>query len=81
MRDIIRQVQNARKRADLMVDDRIILGIHTKDTEITEAIKEHEDTIMAETLAKSLTTNQAQLTHSCTVKVEGQEVTIGLKKA
>lgn len=81
MRDIIRQVQNARKRADLVVDDRIILDIYTKDTEITEAVKEHADTIMAETLAKSLTTNQAQLTHSCAVKVEGKEITISLQKS
>lgn len=81
MRDIVRQVQNARKRANLEVDDRILLDIHTKDAEIAEAIKEHTDTIMVETLAKDLTTNHVQLTHSCSVKVEGKEVVISLKRS
>ncbi len=40
MREVIRQVQSARKQADLHVDDRIKLDISTEDTEISGAIEQ-----------------------------------------
>lgn len=55
MREVIRQVQNARKQADLHVDDRIKLDISTEDTEIAGAIEQFRKEIADETLAVSLT--------------------------
>lgn len=56
-REIIRYIQSGRKDADLKVDDRIVLGITSDDTEVKMAIKEHAETIKHETLATSLTTS------------------------
>lgn len=81
MREIVRHVQSARKKAELNVDDRIELSLVTDDKQTAEAIKEHEATIKAETLAKTLTTAQKDLGYREQVKVEGQVLEISLKKA
>lgn len=49
-RDVIRVVQQARRDADLNISDRITLTI-TGDQEVWQAITEHTDLIMNETLA------------------------------
>jgi isoleucyl-tRNA synthetase len=70
MREVVRQVQSARKEAGLNVDDRIVLTLSTEDKELQAAIKEHADTIKSETLATELD-----------VKTEGEQLTILVKKA
>jgi len=77
-RDLIRFVQNARKNAGFNVEDRIQLKITSDDPEITEAAKEHQDTIFHETLATGELSGEGD--HSETVKLEGNEVTISVKK-
>ena len=52
-RDVIRLVQNARKEADLVPDERIRLGIRA-DGDLREAVETHQELIMAETLAIEL---------------------------
>jgi isoleucyl-tRNA synthetase len=80
IREVVRNVQNARKQADLQVDDRINLALTTEDKELSKAIAEHAKIIAEETLAKNL--NKTQPTqYSTTVKVEGNELTIFLEKA
>ena len=82
MREVIRQVQNARKQAGLQVDDRIVLNLFSTDSTLMKAIDEHKDTIESETLASSLETAQtSSLSHESTVKVEGSEMTVALEKA
>jgi isoleucyl-tRNA synthetase len=49
-RDVVRVVQNARREADLIPDERIILGI-TASGDLREAIGRHEAFIRNETLA------------------------------
>lgn len=83
MREIIRHVQAARKSAGLNVDDRIQLSLaaHPDDDtmELKRAIEEHAQAIADETL----TDEYGDVTdgHETTVKVEGMELRIGLKKA
>ena len=79
MREVIRHVQAARKKANLKVDDHISLSLSTAgDNELTKAINEHEDTIMAETLADHMA--ESDLAHSASVKVEDEELVISLEK-
>lgn len=79
VREVIRQVQNARKKADLQVDDRIHLSLGTQDKELAHAIEEHTDTIMAETLAKDLSSHKVY-EHTAEVMTEGVELIISLQK-
>jgi isoleucyl-tRNA synthetase len=78
MRDVVRQVQNARKNAGLAVEDRIELSLNTADADLVAAIKEHADTIAAETLATLQPSLESP--HRSTVKLAGAELTITLKK-
>lgn len=80
MREVVRNVQSARKAAGLNVDDRIALSLSTEDKELTKAIEEHAETIKQETLAKTLAA-KAEHKHMQTVKVEGAELTVSLEKA
>jgi isoleucyl-tRNA synthetase len=80
MREVVRNVQNARKEAGLDVDDRINLALVTDDGELRQAITEHADTIQAETLAVSLA-DATTATDTVTAKVDGAELRIGLQKA
>jgi isoleucyl-tRNA synthetase len=78
MREVIRFVQNARKDAGLLVDDRIHLALTTEDTELAEAITTHQDVIMAETLTTELKDDITG--YQAIVKVEGKELEIALAK-
>ena len=80
VREIIRHVQSARKKAGLQVDDRIELAIFSADTEITQAINMLAEVITAETLAVKLdsTVNDAE---KYDVKIDDKMVAISLQKA
>lgn len=76
MREVIRHVQSARKKADLQVDDRITLQLTTHDEQLRQAIDEHAEVIAAETLA---TFGQSDA-YSTTVVIEGAELQITLQR-
>ncbi|TWP26899.1 NUDIX domain-containing protein [TM7 phylum sp. oral taxon 346] len=80
MREIVRHVQSARKKAGLQVDDRIELGITSSDSEITQSVDIFADAIKAETLAIKLG-SAADDMEKYDVKVDGKPVEIYLKKA
>ena len=50
-RDIVRQIQEARKEADFEVDDRIFIEIQTKNLDFLETIKVFKNYIQQETLS------------------------------
>ncbi len=79
MREVIRHVQSVRKQSGLQIDDRIVLSLSTDNEELLAAINEHEQTIMAETLATEM--READLEQLQAVKVEGTELVISLQKA
>ena len=74
MREVIRHVQSARKKAGLQVDDRIMLQLTTNDEQLHQAIDEHAEVIAAETLAVfgEVHDNQSKVT------IEGAELEIAL---
>jgi len=80
-RELVRAIQNARKNAGFNVEDRIHLAFESQTTELTGAFNQFNDTIYAETLTTAELANREEAEHSETVKVDGQEVTIWLKRA
>ena len=80
MREVVRNVQQARKAAGLQVDDRIILCLSTEAKELQQAIEEYATQIQGETLAASLV-DEPQGQYTTSAKVEEQELEISLAKA
>ena len=81
MREIIRHIQDTRKKAGLNVDDRIELNFTSENTEVLDAFKKFEQEISKEVLATKVEISEGELDFAQTVKVEGSEAKISLKKA
>ena len=81
MREIIRHIQAARKKAGLNVDDRIELNFTSENTEVLDAFKKFEQEISKEVLATNAEISEDELDFVQIVKVEGSEAKISLKKA
>ena len=77
MREVIRHVQSARKNAGLNVDDRIYLSFVTDSKDLADAITEHGDEIVRETLTKEL--KEVENAATSEVKIEGHPLTIRLE--
>jgi len=80
MRELVRQVQTARKSAGLNVDDRIVLSVTSDDAEVRQAVTEHAETITAETLAVGLNEAEPEQ-YAVDVTVDGYSVHLALAKA
>lgn len=80
MREVVRQVQSARKQAGLNVDDRITLCLATGDAELTEAISEYATVIAAETLAAEMADSDKGMSYRQELSVEGKSLQISLAK-
>ena len=81
MREIIRHIQAARKKASLNVDDRIELNFNSENNELIEAFKKFEQEIAKEVLAAKTEISNDELEFSQDVKIEGKEAKISLRKA
>ncbi|MCA9309414.1 isoleucine--tRNA ligase [Candidatus Saccharibacteria bacterium] len=79
MREVIRNVQSARKQAGLQVDDRIKLSLKTDDTELQKAIDEHVETIKTETLTEEIIEVVDGFSSEATI--DSTSLTVQLKKA
>ena len=79
MREVIRHVQSARKKAGLQVDDRIMLHLATNDEQLRQALTEYADTIASETLATMK--QPGDVLYQTTATVDGAELQISLAKA
>lgn len=79
MREVVRQVQSARKAAGLKVDDRIELTLSTDSKDLAAAILAHAQAISTETLATHLITDG--LNDQVPVRIDGDELYIGVVKS
>ncbi len=82
MRELVRQIQTARKTAGLNVDDRIQLSVVSDSADIQQMLAEHGATIQSETLAGSLSGEALPGdAHHEKLDVDGHAVAIALHKA
>ena len=82
MREVVRNIQQARKEAGLEVDDRISLWLNTSNPDLQKVLDNTDltDVISQETLSISLNQGDAE-GFVADVKVDGAELTITLTKA
>jgi isoleucyl-tRNA synthetase len=81
-REIVRHIQELRKKSGLEIEDRIHLCLQSDSPAVREAIAVHQEYICGETLAVQLT--DAPLNgsaHKAVIKLQDQPVTIELRKA
>jgi isoleucyl-tRNA synthetase len=80
-RDVVRQVQELRKKATLEPEDRIALYLSTDSTRLQRAIETHKTYICNETLTVELAGRPLSGdVHTGDVKIDGQPLRIELKK-
>lgn len=80
MREAIRNIQSARKKAGLNIDDRIKLSVSTSDKELRSALSDYRQSVIEETLAVDLAFDQT-FHYDTTCAVDGVSLTISLEKA
>ena len=79
-RDIIRNIQSARKEAGLEIENRISLVLLSDSKKLNDAIAEFKQLIMQETLAEELDTTQKDLNFKKSVQVDKEDLLIELDK-
>jgi isoleucyl-tRNA synthetase len=81
-RDVIRQVQDLRKKSGLEMEDRIRLHLGTESKVLQQAIQAHQAYIAAETLAVEWSAQPlaGEGVHQTSVKVDGHPLLIQLRK-
>ena len=80
-REVVRQVNEARKQANLNIEDRIVLRLCTEAADLRQAIDAHRAYIGGETLVKQWVDRPLDGdAYKANVKVDGQPLTIELRK-
>jgi isoleucyl-tRNA synthetase len=80
-REVVRHVQDTRKKADLEMEDRIELHLDTSSDKLKQAIDAHKDYIAGETLATKWATGPLNgAAHEASVDIDGQPLKIALQK-
>jgi isoleucyl-tRNA synthetase len=79
-REIVRHVQDLRKKANLEMEDRIVLSLNTDSPALKQAIDAHRDYIAGETLVREWAPS-IQGVETVEAKIEGQALKIALRKA
>jgi isoleucyl-tRNA synthetase len=79
-RNVVRQVQDARKNANLALSDKIALHLATESADLGKAITNHKSTIATSVQAIEWPDAPPNDAHASTVKIDGQSLTISIKK-
>jgi isoleucyl-tRNA synthetase len=84
IRDLVREIQSARKKADFAIDDRIETTLVFDDDELKAAIKVWETYLKRETLSKKLLFEEQMIQEAEFViesKIEDTAVKIGISRS
>jgi len=83
VREVIRNVQSARKQADLQIDDRIHLQLGSDHPQLASALQQPAllELIKQETLAVDVNAAELEDAYAVVVKIEATELGIKLRKA
>lgn len=79
-REIVRHVQNTRKKAGFNVEDRINLYIKADKKEFSDALNRYKEVIFAETLAVGELSDENDGEYQQTVRVDGAKVTLAVAR-
>ncbi len=80
LRDLIRQVQDLRKKSGLTVRDRVALSITSEEPLIRETVARFSDRLLKETRALTLEDNLPQSDGEALVELHGQKVTVRIRR-
>jgi isoleucyl-tRNA synthetase len=80
-REVIRQVQELRKKAGLEMEDRIALQVETESAELREAIERFREYVGVETLTREWEVVATSFSHKLEAKIDGIVVNIALVKS
>jgi isoleucyl-tRNA synthetase len=78
LRELIRELQVARKEADFNIDDRISLNIETSDAGLNEIISQNIDLINAEVLCVS--NSKIEKGFEKTIEIDGKNLNVKMKR-
>ncbi|GDX62980.1 isoleucine--tRNA ligase [Candidatus Saccharibacteria bacterium] len=79
-RDIVRNIQSARKEAGLQVENRIKLCLYSESEVLNTAVDEFKNMIIQETLTEQFMRSEKGLDFTKQVSVDGAHLTIELEK-
>ncbi len=79
-REVIRRVQVMRNKLNLNIEEYIIVGFKTSDSELAEAIGRFKNYIMSEVRAKELTNDIYSDMYTVTWSIEGKKIVLGIRR-
>jgi isoleucyl-tRNA synthetase len=79
-RDLVRHIQERRKRSGFNIEDRIEV-FYEADGLLGEALERHREYIATETLARRLQRHRPDGVEGVQLSVEGEQIWIGLRRA
>ncbi len=83
-RELVRQIQDMRKKADFDVSDRILIYYQTESLNLKETIKDFTEkkaySIKKETLAKEIKEGKEKADFEVDLKINGEKIWLGVKR-
>ena len=79
-REVIRRVQVMRNKLNLNIEEYIIVGFKTSDSELAEAIEKFKNYIMSEVRAKELANDVYSDMYAVTWNIEGKKIVLGIRR-
>ncbi len=79
-REVIRRIQVMRNKMNLNIEEYIVVGLKTSDSEIAEAVEKFRNYIMSEVRAKKIINDMHSDMYAISWDIEGKRVVLGIKR-